>query len=216
MIGKTADGFSNPWRHFPPAHGCRRGVERGNDDERNQVRSVCQRPAAGTWGLYDPQFEHDACGVGMVVNMRGIASPDVVHKALQILCNLTHRGACGCDETTGDGAGILMQLPDAFLRVKAKELGFDLPAAGRYAHERPDLPAAQGRRAQDVHGALRKTVKDEGQVFLGWRNVPQNGAVLGDIARKVEPDIHQIFVAAGPGIKDISSTSSGSSTSSTS
>ncbi|HEY2826635.1 MAG TPA: hypothetical protein VGJ04_03460, partial [Pirellulales bacterium] len=83
-------------------------------------------------GLYDPAFEHDACGVGFVVNMHGEKSHQIVWQGLEILVNLTHRGACGCDPLTGDGAGILIQMPDAFFRAKLGELGIQLPAAGEY------------------------------------------------------------------------------------
>src|SRR6202050_3142262 len=83
-------------------------------------------------GLYDPANEHDACGVGFVVHMRGEKSHQIVRSGLEILVNLTHRGACGCDPLTGDGAGILMQMPNEFFAVKCRELGFELPPAGDY------------------------------------------------------------------------------------
>src|ERR1700685_3872364 len=83
-------------------------------------------------GLYDPQFEHESCGVGFVVNMKGRKSHTLIEQALQILVNLDHRGACGCETNTGDGAGILMQTPDAFLRKATEKLGFKLPAASQY------------------------------------------------------------------------------------
>ncbi len=152
-------------------------------------------------GLYDPQFEHDACGVGMVVNLRGVKSHDVVHKALQILCNLTHRGACGCDETTGDGAGILMQLPDQFLRKKAGELGMKLPEETAYASGLVFLPRKADERKWCMD-LFEQIIRSEGQEFLGWRNIPQNNEVLGELARRVEPDIHQLFIGRGKHIKD--------------
>src|SRR5258705_8022639 len=83
-------------------------------------------------GLYDPRYEHDACGVGFVVDLKNRKSHDIVHKALEILCNLEHRGACGCEENTGDGAGILVQMPHRFLAKQAAALGFSLPAPGEY------------------------------------------------------------------------------------
>ncbi len=152
-------------------------------------------------GLYDPQFEHDACGVGMVCNLKGAKSHDVIHKALEILVNLSHRGACGCDETTGDGAGILLQTPDKFLRKKAGELGFALPEETAYASGLVFLPRDKAERKHCMD-LFERVIKAEKQVFLGWRNVPQNNQVLGDIARAVEPDIHQIFIGRGKGIKD--------------
>ncbi len=152
-------------------------------------------------GLYVPQFEHDACGVGMVCNLKGVKSHDVIHRALQILVNLSHRGACGCDETTGDGAGILLQLPHKFLRKAAGESGIVLPEETAYATGLvflPRNPEARHECMELFEGAIRS----EGQAFLGWRNVPQNNEVLGDIARRVEPEIRQIFVGRGKGIKD--------------
>jgi glutamate synthase domain-containing protein 2/glutamate synthase domain-containing protein 1/glutamate synthase domain-containing protein 3 len=152
-------------------------------------------------GLYDPQFEHDACGVGMVCNLKGVKSHDVVSKALQILANLSHRGACGCDETTGDGAGILMQLPDKFLRKVAGDLKIKLPEETAYASGLIFLPRDPAERAYCMD-LFERVIREEGQEFLGWRNVPQHNEVLGDLARAVEPDIHQLFVGRGKGIKD--------------
>ncbi len=153
----------------------------------------------GPQGLYDPANERDACGVGMVCNLKGVRSHDVVHKGLQILTNLSHRGACGCDEKTGDGAGILMQLPDRFLRKVAE--GFVLPPETEYASGLVFLPrdADERRQCMDL---FERITKAEGQVLLGWRNMPQHNEVLGDLARAVEPDIHQVFIGRGPGIKD--------------
>ena len=152
-------------------------------------------------GLYDPSFEHDACGVGMVCNLKGVKSHDVVHKALQILQNLSHRGACGCDETTGDGAGILMQMPDKFLRKVSSDLGFTLPEDTAYASGLVFLPRDPTERTFCMD-LFQRVIREEGQEFLGWRNVAQHNEVLGDIARAVEPDIHQIFIGRGKGIKD--------------
>ncbi len=158
-----------------------------------------ERPARQ--GLYDPAFEHDACGVGMVCNLRGEKSHDVVHKALKILDNLSHRGACGCDEKTGDGAGILMQIPDAFLRKATSGSGFRLPPETEYAAGLVFLPRDPAERAYCMD-LFERIVREERQEFIGWRNVPQHNEVLGDLARAVEPDIHQVFVGRGKGIKD--------------
>ena len=157
------------------------------------------RPAAQ--GLYDPQFEHDACGVGMVCNLKGTKSHDIIHKGLQILVNLSHRGACGCDETTGDGAGILFQTPDKFLRKVAGGLGIRLPEETAYATGLVFLPRNAEERKYCM-GLFERVIRAEGQELLGWRNVPQHNEVLGDLARRVEPDIHQIFIGRGRGIKD--------------
>ena len=153
-------------------------------------------------GLYDPRFEHDACGVGAVVNLKGWKSHDVIEKALDILVNLSHRGACGCDEKTGDGAGIMMQFPERFFRKKCAELGIKLPhgphefAAGLVFMPRNAL------QREEIKQQFEDVVKAEGQHFLGWRDVPVNNEVLGDIARGVEPHICQIFIGRGAGIRD--------------
>jgi len=152
-------------------------------------------------GLYDPRNEHDACGVGMVCNLKGVKSHDVVSKALQILANLSHRGACGCDETTGDGAGILFQMPDKFLRKISGDLRIKLPEETAYASGLVFLPRDRDERAFCMD-LFERVIREEGQEFLGWRNVPQHNEVLGEIARSVEPDIHQLFVGRGVGIKD--------------
>jgi glutamate synthase domain-containing protein 2/glutamate synthase domain-containing protein 1/glutamate synthase domain-containing protein 3 len=148
-------------------------------------------------GLYDPANEHDACGVGFVVNIRGEQSHQIVRSGLEILVNLTHRGACGCDPLTGDGAGILTQIPHEFFRAKAAELGIELPAAGDYGVGTVFLPRddVQRRYCEERFEAI---TADEGQVFLGWRDVPIDNAVLGQTARDVEPVIRQVFIARGP------------------
>jgi glutamate synthase (NADPH/NADH) large chain/glutamate synthase (ferredoxin) len=152
-------------------------------------------------GLYDPSFEHDACGVGFVAHLRGARSHDVVASALRVLCNLQHRGACGCDPETGDGAGILLQLPDTFLRGQAGKLGIRLPDAGSYAVASVFLPREddQGSRCQ---AALERIVHEEGLAFLGWRSVPVHSAVVGWLARSEEPRVAQAFIARRPGVPD--------------
>ncbi len=153
-------------------------------------------------GLYEPAFERDSCGVGLVCHLKGEPSHDIVHKALQILVNLSHRGACGCDEKTGDGAGILMQMPDKFLRKEAEGLSIRLPPPTEYAVGLVFLPRIRDERhkAQDwLEGALRQN----GLVCLGWRDVPSNNRVLGRIALGVEPVMRQVFVGRGPGIHDV-------------
>src|ERR671939_168323 len=119
-------------------------------------------------GLYDPRQDSDACGVGFVVHMKGKRSHDIVRKALQVLINLEHRGACGCEANTGDGAGILMQVPDAFLR---KVVSFELPVAGAYAVGTAFLPTDDDEAAAAV-AAIERIADDEGLRVLGWRDVP--------------------------------------------
>ena len=118
-------------------------------------------------GLYDPQHEHDACGVGFVVDIKGRKSHAIVRQALQVLKNLQHRGACGCEVNTGDGAGILLQMPDAFLRTVAPA---PLPPVGEYGVGLIFLPqAANDRKA--VEDLIARIVEEEGQQLLGWRDV---------------------------------------------
>src|SRR5580704_5906748 len=122
-------------------------------------------------GLYDPQFEHDSCGVGFVVNIKGKASHDIVRNALTILTNLEHRGACGCEKNTGDGAGILLQVPHKFLSKACAVEGFALPALGQYGVGMVFLPKDEAKRAE-CEAFFNKTVEAEGQTVLGWRTVP--------------------------------------------
>ena len=122
-------------------------------------------------GLYDPQFEHDSCGVGFIADMNGNKTHAIVRKALQVLINLEHRGAKGCEVNTGDGAGITMQVPDKFLRAEAKKLGISLPEAGRYGVGMVFLPRDPDsrRRCEELFEAC---VVQTGQKVLGWRDVP--------------------------------------------
>src|SRR5947207_14651787 len=119
-------------------------------------------------GLFDPAAEHDACGVGFVVHMKGHRSHDIVRKAMRVLINLEHRGACGCEVNTGDGAGILMQTPDTFLR---KVVSFTLPAAGQYGAGLVFLPR-DARDRDTIKNLIARIVEEEGQTLLGWRDVP--------------------------------------------
>jgi glutamate synthase (ferredoxin) len=144
-------------------------------------------------GLYHPQFEHDACGVGFIVHMKGRQSHDIVEQALTILVNLDHRGACGCETNTGDGAGILMQLPHKFLRKVAAEEGISLPEPGQYGvgmiYSSPD--PAQREKSRRV---FEQIVAEEGQQVLGWRDVPTDNSSLGNTAKASEPFMEQVFI----------------------
>ena len=144
-------------------------------------------------GLYDPRYEHDACGVGFVVNMKGRRSHAVVARGLQVLINLQHRGACGREINTGDGAGILIQPPDKFLRKVAHALGIGLPPAGQYGVGNVFLPrdAAQRDRVRQV---VDQVIAEEGQRLLGWRVVPTSDHTLGASAASVMPVIEQLFI----------------------
>ncbi len=150
----------------------------------------------GRHGLYDPIHEHDACGVGFVVNMKGVASHTIIEQGLQILANLTHRGACGCDPLTGDGAGILTQMPDAFLRKACATLDLTLPPAGEYGAGMVFLPERVDERNECLE-MFEKVVREEGQRLLGWRRVPVDASKCGPLARESMPEIRQIFIARG-------------------
>ncbi len=144
-------------------------------------------------GLYDPRFEHDACGVGMVARLDNRPTHEVIAQAIEALENLEHRGASGADPTTGDGAGILMQMPDELLRARA---GFELPAAGRYGVLMCFLPPAEEPR-RALQEQLERTVREEGQHVLGWRDVPIDPEHVGRTAGRCRPHIRQLFVGAG-------------------
>jgi glutamate synthase domain-containing protein 2/glutamate synthase domain-containing protein 1/glutamate synthase domain-containing protein 3 len=145
-------------------------------------------------GLYDPRFEHDACGVGMVARLDKKPTHEVVAMAITALENLEHRGASGADSSTGDGAGILMQIPDELLR---DVVDFELPPAGRYGVLMCFLPHEQERR-QRLQQLLEDTVKAEGQRVLGWREVPVEPEHAGQVANGCRPEVRQLFVGAGP------------------
>src|ERR1044072_8535462 len=141
-------------------------------------------------GLYDPQFEKDACGVGFVVNMKGRKSHSLVQQALEILVNLDHRGACGCEANTGDGAGILLQTPHEFLKRATDKSGFKLPAPGQYGVGMLFMPKDPAEREQ-VKAAFGRIITEEGQTLLGGRDTPTAPSSLGAPARASEPFMMQ-------------------------
>ena len=161
--------------------------------DRDRARQPGLPPAQG---LYDPLTEHDACGVGFVVNMHGRKSHRIVRQGLEVLENLTHRGACGCDPLTGDGAGILMQLPLEFFAVAAPQAGIKLPTPGDWAAGNIFLPPSEGDR-EAAEAFFEKLCREEGLEFLGWRTVPTDNQSIGGTAREVEPFIRQAFVGRG-------------------
>ncbi|HMR63324.1 MAG TPA: glutamate synthase large subunit [Anaerolineae bacterium] len=152
-------------------------------------------------GLYDPKFEHDACGVGFVVNIKGKKSHQIVQQALTVLQNLTHRGATGAETNTGDGAGILMQLPHKFLKKVCAELGIELPEPGQYGAGIVFLPPG-ATRCQACEDHFAKIVAEEGQHLLGWRTVPTDNSSLGETAKSVEPIMRQVFIRRDPSLVD--------------
>ncbi|MBX6332477.1 MAG: glutamate synthase large subunit, partial [Gemmatimonadaceae bacterium] len=145
-------------------------------------------------GLYDPRHEHDACGLGFVARIDGARSHDIVRQGLTLLQNLSHRGAVGCDPCTGDGAGIMLQVPHVFFARECDRLGIELPAAGGYGVGMLFLPtdAAERRMCELL---LERTVIEEGCRVLGWRDVPVDESVLGEAARAARPAIRQVFIA---------------------
>src|SRR6059036_4375174 len=145
-------------------------------------------------GLYDPRFEKDGCGIGFVVNIKGHKSHSIIQKGLQVLDNLYHRGAQGCDPCTGDGAGILLQVPHEFLKRAAADGHVKLPNAGEYGVGMIFLPPASASRKQ-CEMLMEKVIAEEGARFLGWRDVPVKSDTIGAQARRTEPAIGQVFIA---------------------
>ena len=152
-------------------------------------------------GLYDPRNEHDACGIGFVVNTKGEQSHEIILKGLQILINLTHRGACGCDPETGDGAGILIQIPHKFFARECEELGFTLPPPGEYGVGMVFLPVEPSHRLI-AEGILERIAREEGLTVLGWRDTPVNVDAIGRVARASQPYIEQVFIRGAVGMSE--------------
>ena len=152
-------------------------------------------------GLYDPRNEHDACGIGFVANIRGVRSYSIVDDAMKILENLKHRGGEGADQKSGDGAGILTQIPHEFFHRECEVLGFHLPPEGEYgvgmifAHRYEDFRKEQMRVFEEI-------VESEGQTILGWREVPIDESIIGESARSIRPRFLQVFIGKNPAIKD--------------
>ena len=152
-------------------------------------------------GLYNPGKEHDSCGIGFVANIKNRKSHQVIQQGLTVLDNLTHRGAAGADPLAGDGAGILIQIPDRFLREECADLGIKLPEAGAYGVGMIFLPQDEKARL-DCEKAIEKLVSDEGQTVLGWRDLPTDNSWLSDSVRELEPFIRQIFIEKGKNCDD--------------
>src|SRR5579862_4506896 len=155
--------------------------------------STCISGLPAPQGLYDPRLEHDACGIGFVASIKGHKSHDIIEKGIQVLINLTHRGACGCDPETGDGAGILIQIPHKFFARECATLGFELPPEGQYGVGMTFLPVEPHQRLS-CEGILERIIREEGLTVLGWRDTPVDGDAIGRVARASQPYIQQIFV----------------------
>ena len=152
-------------------------------------------------GLYHPRNEHDACGMGLVASIRGEKSHEIIRKGLEVLINLTHRGAAGCDPETGDGAGILIQIPHVFFARECGELGIQLPGPGAYGVAMVFLPVDRHSRIQ-CEGVFERIAQAEGLKVLGWRDTPVNGDAIGREARASQPYIEQFFVAKPAGMDE--------------
>ena len=158
--------------------------------------SPASRGMPSVQGLYDPANEHDACGIGFIAHAKGKRSHTIVRQGLTLLENLTHRGAAGCDPCSGDGAGILFQVPHAFLEPVCRDAGIDLPGEGEYAVGMVFLPEDAEDRAS-CEREIERISEEEGQRFLGWRDVPLDPEHIGTEARKTLPVIRQCFIARG-------------------
>src|SRR5262245_28766893 len=171
-------------------------------------RDVSSRSSTWAWrsppraqGLYDPKREHDACGVGFVADLKGRQSRKIVEHGLQILENLTHRGAAGADPLAGDGAGILVQIPHAFLKEVTAPLNIKLPEPGHYAVGHMFMPR---NRAQRIYceSVVARVVEAEELKLLGWRDVPVDNSCLSASVIETEPTHRQVFIGRTPDIDD--------------
>jgi glutamate synthase (NADPH/NADH) large chain len=169
-------------------------IDRSNaGGEYNSVPTGLPQPQ----GLYHPANERDACGIGFVANIRGKRSHDIIRKGIEVLINLTHRGASGCDPETGDGAGVLIQLPHKFFAREAAKLGFTVPGPGEYGIGMCFLPVEKHERLQ-CEAILERVVREEGLSVLGWRDTPVDDAAIGRVARASRPYIEQLYIGRPP------------------
>jgi glutamate synthase (NADPH/NADH) large chain len=167
--------------------------------EHSAVPPAVPHSAPQKQGLYNPANEHDACGVGFVAHIKGKKSHAIVEQGLQILKNLTHRGAVGADPLAGDGAGILLQMPDLLFREEMAKQGVTLPPLGEYGVGLVFLPQEPASRLACEY-EIERAIKDEGQVLLGWRDVPRDNSGLGESVKRIEPVIRQVFIGRGQGV----------------
>ena len=173
-------------------------VSTENDATQNSLQML-GRPKKQ--GLYDPQFEHDACGVGFVADIKGRKTHRILQQGIEVLKNLDHRGASGSEVNTGDGAGVLMQMPHKFLLAAAAKTSIQLPAEGEYGCGLVFLPRDPNKRRR-LEAKFEQIIQSEGQVLLGWRTVPTDNSTLGDTAKASEPFMRQVFIGRHPDIKD--------------
>jgi glutamate synthase domain-containing protein 2/glutamate synthase domain-containing protein 1/glutamate synthase domain-containing protein 3 len=152
-------------------------------------------------GLYDPWFEHDACGVGFVAHLKGKQSHYIVQKGIELLINLEHRGAVGAEKNSGDGAGILTQMPHKFMQGVANELGFELPEFGYYGVGVVFIPRDPEAYAES-ESIVERCIAEAGLETLGWRRVPTDNSTLGDRVKSIEPYVHQVFIKRSESCED--------------
>ncbi len=152
-------------------------------------------------GLYDPSYEHDACGVGFIANLKGKKSHEIVRKGIEILENLEHRGAVGAEKNSGDGAGILIQTPHEFLKKECKKIGLTLPEPDRYGAGNVFLPQNETNRKKIID-IFTKCAEELGQKVLGWRKIPTDNSDLGNMVKAVEPYMAQVFIGASDNSSD--------------
>ncbi|XP_004307975.1 PREDICTED: glutamate synthase 1 [NADH], chloroplastic isoform X1 [Fragaria vesca subsp. vesca] len=161
------------------------------------VRSMLSAVPEKPQGLYDPKMDKDSCGVGFVAELSGESSRKTITDALEMLVRMTHRGACGCETNTGDGAGVLVAIPHDFYKEAAKDIGFELPALGEYAVGMLYLPTSESRR-EESKNVFTKVAESLGHTVLGWRSVPTDNSDLGNSALQTEPVIEQVFLTPTP------------------
>ena len=161
--------------------------------KKEKQNNLLQRPREK--GLYNPEFEKDSCGVGLVANIKGVPSREIMENAYLINSRMDHRGGCGFEENTGDGAGILMALPDSFFQKESEKLNISLPKSGEYAVGNIFLPQKKSERKL-CKKLIEKTIKSEGQTFLGWREIPVDSAKadVGPAAKDCQPVMEQVFI----------------------
>src|SRR3979411_684733 len=167
-------------------------------DPSRHPREHTWRPAAE--GMYDPSLEKDSCGVVFIAHIKGKKSHQIVSDAISILCNLEHRGAVGADPRAGDGAGILVQIPHAFFKRKAAEIGFKLPKPGDYAIGALFMPKETAWR-RVIQSIVAEQIKAEGLMLLGWRDVPSDNSSLGETVKPTEPYHMQVFIGRNGAVK---------------
>ena len=147
----------------------------------------------GAQGMYNPELEHDACGIGLYANIKGLPTHDIVKKGLEMLCRLDHRAGKGSDGQTGDGAGLMVQIPDVFFRVVCSQ--WDLPEKGQYGVGMLFFTQDDEER-QAIELKINETIIAEGQELIGWRTVPTDKSQLSESARETAPVVRQVFIKA--------------------